>query len=88
MWARFSHSSRPAPGQNQPPVPLVPGKATGKWIWHPPHLAPNFDYYDTMITVMYLSTAIGLTPGGSSTVHTHKQYVEQHKYKQYIEQHK
>ena len=29
--------------------------------------------------LIYLSTAIGLTPGGSGTVHTHKQYIEQHK---------
>jgi len=43
--------------------------------------------YDTI----YLSTAIGLTPGGSSTVQytlTHKQYIDLHKYKEYIEQHK
>ena len=48
--------------------------------------------------MIYLSTAIRLTPGGSSTVHIYtqtiieqhkyKQYIEQHKYKQYIEQHK
>jgi hypothetical protein len=47
--------------------------------------------------MIYLLTAIGLTPGGSSTVHIYtqiihrttknKQYIEQHK-KQYIEQHK
>jgi hypothetical protein len=46
--------------------------------------------------MIYLLTAIGLTPGGSSTVHiytqtaqytfTHKQYIE-HDTKQYIEQH-
>jgi uncharacterized protein HemX len=47
---------------------------------------------------LYLLTAIGLTPGGISTVHIYtqtihrttkknKQYIEQHK-KQYIEQHK
>ena len=29
--------------------------------------------------MVYLSTAIGLTPGGSSTVHIYKQYIEQHK---------
>ena len=39
--------------------------------------------------MIYLSTAIGLTPGGNSTyIFTRKQYIEQHKYKQYIEQHK
>jgi hypothetical protein len=46
--------------------------------------------------MIYLLTAVGLTPGGSSTVHIYtqtihrtkkKQYIEQHK-KQYIEQHK
>jgi predicted PP-loop superfamily ATPase len=47
--------------------------------------------------MIYLLTAIGLTPGGSSTVHIYtqtirrttknKHYIEQHK-KQYIEQHK
>jgi hypothetical protein len=47
---------------------------------------------------IYLLTAVGLTPGGSRTVHiysqtiyrtteTNKQYIEQHK-KQHIEQHK
>jgi len=29
--------------------------------------------------MMYLLTAVGLTPGGSSTVHIYTQYVEQHK---------
>jgi hypothetical protein len=47
--------------------------------------------------MIYLLTAIGLTPGGSSTVHiytqtikndTKQKYIEQHKNKQYIEQHK
>jgi hypothetical protein len=38
--------------------------------------------------MIFLLTAIGLTPGGSSTVHIYtQQYIEQHK-KQYIEQHK
>jgi len=48
--------------------------------------------------MIYLLTAIGLTPGGSGTVyiytktiyieqHNYKQYIEQHNYKQYIEQH-
>jgi uncharacterized membrane-anchored protein len=48
--------------------------------------------------MIYLLTAIGLTPGGSNTVHIYtqtihkttkknKQYIEKHK-KQYIEQHK
>ena len=48
--------------------------------------------------MIYL-TAVGLTPGGSSTIHIytkqyieqynlHKQYIEQHnRHKQYIEQH-
>jgi hypothetical protein len=50
-----------------------------------------------VLILIYLLTAIRLTPGGSSTVHIHtqkihrtkknKQYIEQHK-KQYIEQHK
>ena len=33
-----------------------------------------------MIWYVHLSTAIGLTPGGSSTVHiyTHTQYIEKH----------
>jgi len=38
---------------------------------------------------MYLLTAIGVTPGGSSTVHiythTHKQYTERHKETEYPE---
>ena len=38
--------------------------------------------------MIYLSTAIGLTPGGSSTVHIYTQTIIEHKYKQYIEQHK
>jgi hypothetical protein len=47
--------------------------------------------------MIYL-TAIGLTPGGSSTLHIYtqtihrttqrKKYIEQHKEKKYIEQHK
>jgi hypothetical protein len=38
-----------------------------------------------MKTKLYL-TAIGLTPGGSSTVHiTHKQYTEQHNETEYTE---
>jgi hypothetical protein len=37
--------------------------------------------------MIYL-TAIGLTPGGSSTVHIYKQYIEQHNgQKQHTEQH-
>jgi len=41
-----------------------------------------------MIYDMIYLTASGLTPGGSSTVHTHKQYIEQHnRHEQYIEQH-
>ena len=38
---------------------------------------------------MYVITAIGLTPGGSSTVQytfTHKQYTEQHNETEYTEQ--
>jgi hypothetical protein len=48
--------------------------------------------------LIYLLTAIGLPPGGSSTVHIYtqtihrmtqnKQYIEQHKNIQYIEQYK
>jgi uncharacterized protein YceK len=34
---------------------------------------------------LYLLTAIGLTPGGISTVHTHKQYTEQHNETEYPE---
>jgi len=41
MWTRFSHSSRPNLGSTQLPVPLVPGKATGEWRWHPPPRAPK-----------------------------------------------
>ena len=44
--------------------------------------------------MIYFLTAMGLTPGDSSTVHIytqhnrHKHYIEQHnRYKQYIEQH-
>jgi len=37
--------------------------------------------------MIYVS-AIGLPPGGSSTVHVYTQYIEQHNpHKQYIEQH-
>jgi uncharacterized protein YceK len=35
--------------------------------------------------MIYLLTAIGLTAGGSSTVHTHKQYTEQHNETEYTE---
>jgi hypothetical protein len=37
--------------------------------------------------MIYLLTAIGLTPGGSSTVHifTHQQYTEQHNDTEYAE---
>jgi hypothetical protein len=40
--------------------------------------------------MIYLLTAIGLTPGGSSTVHIYTQTVRRttHTKKQYIEQHK
>jgi hypothetical protein len=44
---------------------------------------------EKMWYMIYL-TAVGSTPGGSSTVHiyTHKQYIEQHnRHKQYIQQH-
>jgi hypothetical protein len=49
----------------------------------------------SVLILIYLLTAIGLTPGGSSTVHIYTQtirrttkiYIEQHK-KQYIEQDK
>jgi hypothetical protein len=40
------------------------------------------------LLLIYLLTAIGLTPGGSSTVHytfTHKQYTEQQNGKLYTE---
>jgi hypothetical protein len=38
--------------------------------------------------VIYLS-AIWMTPGGSSTIHIYKQYIEQNnEHKQYTEQHK
>jgi len=30
-------------------------------------------------SMIYLLIAIGLSPGGSSTVHIYKQYTEQHK---------
>ena len=52
--------------------------------------------FDMTLLLIYLLTAIGSTPGGSSTVQystvrytfTHKQYTEQHnRQKQYIEQH-
>ena len=38
--------------------------------------------------MIYLLTEIGLTPGGSSTIHiyTHKQFIEQHSGTQYTEQ--
>ena len=37
-------------------------------------------WYDKIWYDIYFLTAVGLTPGGSSTVHiyTHKQYIEQH----------
>jgi hypothetical protein len=39
--------------------------------------------------MIYLLTAIGLTPGGSSTAHIYtQQYTERQKQQQYIEQHK
>jgi len=38
--------------------------------------------------MIYLLTAIGLTPGGCCTVYIYtKQHTEQNKHKQYIEQH-
>jgi len=39
------------------------------------------------IEKIYLFNAVGLTPGGSSTVHiyTHKQYTEQHNYQLWLE---
>jgi hypothetical protein len=37
--------------------------------------------------MIYL-TVIGYTPGGSSTVHIYRQYIERHnRIKQYVEQH-
>jgi len=37
--------------------------------------------------MLYLLNAIGLTPGGSSTVHiTHKHYTEQHNETEYLGQ--
>jgi len=36
--------------------------------------------------MIYLLTAVGLTSGGSSTVHTHKQYTQQHNETEYTEQ--
>jgi hypothetical protein len=38
--------------------------------------------------MIYLLTAIGLTPGDSSTVHIYTQTIHRTKKKQYIEQHK
>ena len=35
--------------------------------------------------MIYLLTAIGLTPGGSSTVHIYNQYTEQHNETEYPE---
>ena len=45
-------------------------------------------YSSHTLVMINLSTAIGLTPGGSGTVHiyTQTEYIEQHKYKyKYIE---
>ena len=42
-----------------------------------------------MLNMMYLLTAIGLSPGGSSTVHIYTQTIHRPtQNKQYIEQHK
>jgi hypothetical protein len=44
--------------------------------------------YDMIRYMIYLLTAVGLTPGGSSTVHqtfTHKQYTEEHNETEYTE---
>jgi len=38
--------------------------------------------------MIYLLTAIGLTPGGSSTVHIYTQTIHRTTQKQYIDQHK
>jgi hypothetical protein len=52
---------------------------------------PSSSQHVEDMILIYLLTAIGLTPGASSTVQytfTQKQYIEQHnQYKQYIEQH-
>jgi hypothetical protein len=40
---------------------------------------------DDMMILVYLLTAIGLTPNGSGAIHTHKQYTEQHNETEYTE---
>jgi hypothetical protein len=52
-------------------------------IWH------DMTWHDIWYDMINLLTAIGLPPGGSSTVHiTHRQYIEQHnRHKQYVAQH-
>jgi len=48
----------------------------------------NLRYFDIFYILIYLSTAIGLSPGGSSTVHIYTQTVHTTtQNKQYIEQH-
>jgi len=52
----------------------------------PPHLRHRYDDDGMMI---YLLTAVGLTPGGSSTVHIYTQTIHRTtQNKQYIEEHK
>ena len=52
------------------------------------NIARNLIYYTPTNDMIYLLTAIGLSPGGSSTVHIYTQTVHRTKQnKQYIEQH-
>jgi hypothetical protein len=39
--------------------------------------------YDMIYDMIYLLTGVGLTPGGSSTVHIYTQYREQHNETEY-----
>jgi hypothetical protein len=46
-------------------------------------------WYDIWYDMIYLLTAIGLSPGGSNTVHIYKQTIHRTtQNKQYVEQHK
>jgi hypothetical protein len=68
------------------------------WVFVLGHVYWLYAIPEPLLIMIYLLTAIRLTPGGSSTVHIYtkqyseqpkknRQYIEQHK-KKYIEQHK
>ena len=67
-------------------VDEIKGDCVGK-IWNRNKYTPGRDHFENDYDTIYLLTAIGLSPAGSSTVHIYTQTIHRTiQNKQYIEQ--